>query len=73
MADAALATMYETYSMACGLRKDGIPQLATFLEGLAKVPPIGPGTDVKPSAKVTGAPTPTIAPMKRRAYRRDQK
>ena len=30
MADAALATMYETYSMACGLRKDGIPQLATM-------------------------------------------
>jgi hypothetical protein len=41
MSDAALARTYETYRMACGLRKDGVPRPATtaFLAGLGGVPP----------------------------------
>jgi hypothetical protein len=30
MSDAALASAYETYRMACGLRQDGIPRPATM-------------------------------------------
>jgi hypothetical protein len=30
MSDAALARMYETYRMACGLREDGVPRRATM-------------------------------------------
>ena len=30
MSDAALATLYETYRMACGLREDGVRRPATM-------------------------------------------
>ena len=30
LTDAALARTYETYRMACGLRKDGVPRPATM-------------------------------------------
>jgi hypothetical protein len=30
MSDAALARTYEIYRMACGLRTDGVPRLATM-------------------------------------------
>ncbi len=30
MSDAALATAYEIYRMACGLREDGVPHPATM-------------------------------------------
>ena len=30
LSDAALARIYETYRIACGLRADGIPRMATM-------------------------------------------